>query len=91
MNIPNLKNMNPADRAELQAFCNEVIRFINRINLGVFDVRDGKQVIGTRPATVGSGLVTRSQLDVNLTDTENFVLRNIQSAVDKLKQDNDLV
>lgn len=91
MNIPNLKNMHPSDRAELQQWCTEVVREFLLLSQGRYQSVPGKQIIDARDATVSSGLTTKRQMDYGLDSVRDSIDTVIAKAVNKLKQDNNLV
>lgn len=91
MTIPNLKNMHPTDRAELQAWCADVVRRFNALELGKYQPISGRQVIQALDATVPSGLTTKRQLDSAVDNVNVSIDSLIANAVNKLKQDNNLV
>lgn len=91
MNIPNLRNMHPSDRAEMQQWCMEVVREFNALNAGRYQSVPGKQIIDARDATVSSGLTTKRQLDSAVNGLSTDIDDIVSAAVNKLKQDNNLV
>ena len=91
MNMPNLKNMHPSDRSELQQWCMEVVRQFNALTQGRYQTVPGKQYIDARDASVPSGLTTKRQLDDAVISTGRSIESAIAAAVNKLKQDNNLV
>ena len=91
MNIPTLKNMHPSDRAEMQAWCMEVVRRFNAAELGRYQTVPGKQIIDARDATIPSGLTTKRQLDSAVRGLSTDIDDIVAAAVNKLKQDNNLV
>lgn len=91
MNIPNLTNMHPRDRAELQAFCMEVTRVLAALEQGRYQTLPGQQVINASDATVPTGLTTLRQVQRIASGTSSSLESLVAAAVNKLKQDNGLV